>query len=33
LRVVPKGKVVVQNTGPAAQSSATSQQPGEGRGL
>ena len=33
LRVVPKGKVVVQQTMPAAQSSSASRQPGEGHGL
>lgn len=33
LRVVPKGKVVVQNTVSMTQSSSTSQQSGEGRGL
>jgi multidrug efflux system membrane fusion protein len=33
LRVVPKGKVVVQNTLPATQSSSATQQLGEGRGL
>jgi len=33
LRVAPKGKVVVQNAAPTAQSSSTSQQTGEGRGL